>query len=556
MMSIGFAGQPGVEQSYALTPSQKDQEFDIRDHGEAGWGLLDAQTGEWLTMLSRSGGREEVRAIGVRRDDAFSRMMAGVVHDTAVLYNDYANSELAVSPSGNKPDTTSAQITPIDPPVVKPEVIAAAPNRSDSPATQTGATTMKTDSPTAKTDTPPVLTDATAGKADSPSAQTGATTGKVDSPAATTRKADSPAISSGAVSKPDSPVAAASRPDTPSHSVKSNPSAPLLATAGKPDSIANLLNRPDSGASDHKSPPVDSSAHDPLYRPTPLVVKVSERKLTHSMRLVYADKSKEAKTDTVVVIIPLDTPQAAAEKVRIAGPDSSRTAAKPHNTVPDSSPAVSRPRNTVPDSSPGAAARPRNTVPDSSPGATLRPHNTVPDSSPGSTVRPRNTVLDSDRTAATKPRAVDSNRNAARSKGSNIESPNGVRLIVPTPVSQPADKSHPNDSVKKSTTRGPLPYINSDCHAFATDYDIDKLRVKMLEAAKDEDRIAAALKIFKTKCFYTRQIKALSEVFTTDASKYRFFETAYPFAADEHFRELGALLSDPVYQNKFKSLVH
>lgn len=76
----------------------------------------------------------------------------------------------------------------------------------------------------------------------------------------------------------------------------------------------------------------------------------------------------------------------------------------------------------------------------------------------------------------------------------------------------------------------------------------------MLEAAKDEDRVAAAAKVFKSKCFSTRQIRALSEVFATDAAKYRFFEAAYPFAADEHFRDLATLLTDPVYTNKFKTL--
>jgi hypothetical protein len=152
---------------------------------------------------------------------------------------------------------------------------------------------------------------------------------------------------------------------------------------------------------------------------------------------------------------------------------------------------------------------------------------------------------------------ADSTRTTARTKGPNFDTPAAVRTIVPTPVSQPAqpaDKTRTNDSAKKPATKSSLPYVNSDCHAFATDYDVDKLRVKMLEGTKDEERIAAALKVFKTKCFFTRQLRALSEVFTTDAAKYRFLETAYPFAADEHFRELVTLLADPVYANKFKTL--
>jgi len=92
------------------------------------------------------------------------------------------------------------------------------------------------------------------------------------------------------------------------------------------------------------------------------------------------------------------------------------------------------------------------------------------------------------------------------------------------------------------------------CRNFAADYDVDKLRVKMLEGSKDEDRILTAKKVFKTKCFTTKQIRALSEVFTTDAGKYHFFEAAYPFVSDDRFRELTDLLADPVYNGKFRAL--
>src|SRR6266404_2759479 len=36
-LAIGFPTQPGVEQTYALSAS-KDQEFQLKDHGDAGWG--------------------------------------------------------------------------------------------------------------------------------------------------------------------------------------------------------------------------------------------------------------------------------------------------------------------------------------------------------------------------------------------------------------------------------------------------------------------------------------------------------------------------------------
>jgi hypothetical protein len=99
-----------------------------------------------------------------------------------------------------------------------------------------------------------------------------------------------------------------------------------------------------------------------------------------------------------------------------------------------------------------------------------------------------------------------------------------------------------------------LPFVNSDCRAFATDYDVDKLRIRMLDAARDEDRIQAAYKIFKIKCFTTKQIRALSEVFTTDPAKFKFLATAYPFVSDDQFPELVNLLSDPVYTGRFRTM--
>lgn len=138
-------------------------------------------------------------------------------------------------------------------------------------------------------------------------------------------------------------------------------------------------------------------------------------------------------------------------------------------------------------------------------------------------------------------KTADTTRPGATTDGSSLGSP----VLTPQPVAV-------ETAEKKTPAR--LVVANSDCRNFATDYDVDKLRVKMLEAGKDDDRIATAKKIFKTRCFTTRQIRALSEVFTTDAAKYRFFETAYPFVSDDRFSELASLLADPVYNGKFKAM--
>jgi len=142
---------------------------------------------------------------------------------------------------------------------------------------------------------------------------------------------------------------------------------------------------------------------------------------------------------------------------------------------------------------------------------------------------------------------MDSNVVAVKTPGAT----DSVRSGTPVASAVPGDLYRKSDSSqKKAETK--LVVVNSDCRNFATDYDVDKLRVKMLEISKDDDKIVAAKKIFKTKCFTTKQIKALSEVFAGDAAKYKFFETAYPFVSDDRFRELTELLADPVYNGKFK----
>jgi hypothetical protein len=525
-MSIGFPSQPGVEQNYALTTSQKDQEFEIRDRGEAGWGLYDALAKEWITAVSRSGGREEVRAIGVRRDDAFSRMMAGVVHDTAVLYNDYANTELPTSLAASGAGSPVI----VDPTIGKPSIntnLVGNSSVSNSPVVPKPGATKPGHSGAGggRIDTTMALVIPVDTQLIKPDAVT-TLPGRRDSATAQQLKSDIPATQ---------PASAASRAD----GAVVNKGIPLAAAANATPPVASV-------ASEHSmSQAADTAAGEQLYRPISTIVKVSERKLAHNMRLVYADRGKEAgsRSDTVVVLIPLDSPQPATAKRNVTASDSVRiTSAKAFKSGLDSGHiTLSKGHISSFDTSHAAASKVRNSNFDSGRAATAKVHNSVPDSNRGSVA---------------KSRLTDSIPTPARSKGPNDDTPSNPRLIVSTPAPQIVDKAHSNDSVKKSVGKGTLPYINSDCHAFASDYDVDKLRVKMLEVPKDEDRIAAALKIFKAKCFFTRQLKALSEVFTTDASKYRFWETAYPFAADEHFRELGALLTDPIYVNKFKALTH
>ncbi len=119
-----------------------------------------------------------------------------------------------------------------------------------------------------------------------------------------------------------------------------------------------------------------------------------------------------------------------------------------------------------------------------------------------------------------------------------------------------ADSSATSDAsdLANAGQKTSLPFVNSDCHAFATEYDVDKLRARLRNTPKEGERLLAALKMFKTKCFTTRQVRALTELFKTDASKFKFLSTAYPFVSDNHFKSLVNVLSDPGYIGKFRVL--
>jgi hypothetical protein len=116
----------------------------------------------------------------------------------------------------------------------------------------------------------------------------------------------------------------------------------------------------------------------------------------------------------------------------------------------------------------------------------------------------------------------------------------------------------PADSTRKSE---PAPekkvvIINSDCKQFASESDVDKLRIRMLGESNLDERIAIARKVFRTKCFTARQIRALSELFVNDKTRYSFFDAAYPFVSDtDNFKGLIDLLTDEYYIGRFRAMV-
>ena len=130
----------------------------------------------------------------------------------------------------------------------------------------------------------------------------------------------------------------------------------------------------------------------------------------------------------------------------------------------------------------------------------------------------------------------------------------------PRPLTEPVvskkDSGAPSyTGTGQPVSKGPV-MVNSDCVNFATEYDLDKLRVKMIAEVTADDRIAAAKKVFRTKCFTTRQIRALTELFLNDEGKYKFLDTAYPFASDSgEFRNLVSVLKEDYYIKRFNAMI-
>jgi hypothetical protein len=128
--------------------------------------------------------------------------------------------------------------------------------------------------------------------------------------------------------------------------------------------------------------------------------------------------------------------------------------------------------------------------------------------------------------------------------------------LVTKAASDSVQKQKLNQGNEADTQQKKLVIVNSDCKAIAWDNDVDKLRIKMLAEKDVDNKINAARKIFKTKCFSSNQIKGLTELFVTDQDKYKFLDAAYPFVVDtENFKQLSFLLTDDYYVKRFRAMV-
>jgi hypothetical protein len=133
-----------------------------------------------------------------------------------------------------------------------------------------------------------------------------------------------------------------------------------------------------------------------------------------------------------------------------------------------------------------------------------------------------------------------------------IKAPEPVKEAPVRKVEEPVITAQPATAEKNAT----LEVINTDCKNLATENDLDKLRVRLIHDKAVDDKYNTARKYFRNRCFTVNQIRALTELFPTDETKYRFFDIAFPFVSDTgNFYKLENLIESAYYKNRFKAML-
>jgi hypothetical protein len=114
------------------------------------------------------------------------------------------------------------------------------------------------------------------------------------------------------------------------------------------------------------------------------------------------------------------------------------------------------------------------------------------------------------------------------------------------------DSGSDNTLVKKNSAK------TSDspgCGQAATESDTEALRLAMLKANSEQEKISAAAGAFAIKCFSVSQVRFLASLLVSDKAKYSLMDAAHLHIIDrEHFPELVDMLTDKNFQRKFLAL--
>jgi hypothetical protein len=143
---------------------------------------------------------------------------------------------------------------------------------------------------------------------------------------------------------------------------------------------------------------------------------------------------------------------------------------------------------------------------------------------------------------------------SGRDSISNIKSQVKIRPVDSVGLKKTSTKTKfDSAAAKKASVRNlPAKAGQSICPDLASDADILFLRSAILKANTDQEKIAVATGGFALKCFSVTQIRQLAALFVADKSRYRLMEAARSHIADqEHFPELADMYTDKNFQRKF-----
>jgi hypothetical protein len=128
-----------------------------------------------------------------------------------------------------------------------------------------------------------------------------------------------------------------------------------------------------------------------------------------------------------------------------------------------------------------------------------------------------------------------------------------IRLVIPNQKVVFAEAAPAVEEKAPEVKKSAAPALA--CSGQASEKDFFKLRKSLASVDAESDMNKIALAAFRKNCFSTVQVKNLSSLFLTQAGKYAFLETAYPFVYDkEQFATLQSEIFDPAYLTRFKTL--
>lgn len=615
---IGFPQHAVKPQQFSVQVRGKDHGYQLKKTGAQEWTLYNWQNQETVKAL-RGSGTSAVLYGERKKDDAFATLMAAVVNDSAVLYTSIVKNDAADVPqtvaktTTEKPETNTEVRQPLT------EDTAKEVKKTDVAVTTGSLTQTTLDSTKPYKAEKPLFDTASVAKVyknDKPLFDTASTATAAVKPAKNEKPLYDTSTITARIFKEDKPLfdtvittvtrnekplydttAAIAAKRTTSPKVDKKPGVVKVQETTDKDGETKLvfIDSSESPAnvitvyiSEDKNPvqqkaPAQPASTDPLAAGSPKTepgqktdADKKDKKDDSALKNETAAKTEPKKDPVKAAPVKQDAVETA--RMETLQPVTGKPAARKTDTLtiilesPQQKRDTSR---TVKQEAPKPLYEPKQAS--QAVAGTGQPAN-------GDTQREVNKAADN-QGAKTDKQPVQREPAKAGDKPANAETPGTINITTdPQNAQQDAAKAAPESETDKKaaepkkdtavakpetpkavynpnprpvdTEKKKIVMINSDCARFASDNDVDKLRLKMLAENDMNKRVAIANKVFKTMCLYAKQMKALSELFPTDEAKYKFLEMAYPFAADtENFKELYELFTAESFQTKFKTLV-